>query len=115
MEQNKTTDTFVCKGKLIYNRVVAEGTSQRGEWKRSEVVIETIRANGQTACRVFTIWGVLDLPLHTMAEWTYVIVENKYPDRNGNERSYKNARITDYEVTNEKPDILSDKNDGTLF
>lgn len=94
---------FKASGILVYNKVAAKGESQRGQWKRSEVVIETTRANGDTACKVYSLWGECEINVGASVDATYALEEIKYTDKSGNERKYFTPRII--EITETKKEV----------
>ena len=119
MEQAEAQN-YTISGEVIYSKVVAQGEGERGHWERSEIVLECRRANGNTYCRVFGQFGngETKYSVGQVGRFTFSHIKKEYTGASGNTRkyyedrivgfepmSYKNARITDYEVTNEKPDI----------
>lgn len=99
--------TYQAKGKLVYNKVVAQGQSDRGEWQRSEVVVECHTDSGNTFCKVFTYWGALNIPVDASITLSWRMEVGKpYTDKNGKERNSFTPRIVEIEEEHENKEIL---------
>lgn len=87
-------NTYQAKGILIYNKVITQGQNTRGEWLRSEVVVECHTESDKTYCKVFTYWGALNIPVGASITLNWRMEEGRpYTDENGNERKTLTPRI----------------------
>lgn len=99
--------TYQVQGILIYNKVVAQGQSERGEWLRSEVVVECHTESGKTYCKVFTYWGALNIPVGASITLNWRMEEGRtYTDRKGKERKTITPRIVEAEEFHEHKELL---------
>lgn len=100
-------NTYQAQGILIYNKVVAQGQSDRGEWLRSEVVVECHTESGKTYCKVFSYWGALNIPVGASITLNWRMEEGKpYTDKNGKERKTFTPRIVEAEEVHENKELL---------
>lgn len=92
-------EQFIVKGKIVYNEVRAEGESEKGVWKRSELVIECVSPkNGKLYCRVFSYLADRKLPMAVgmPGEFKYIVDKREVEGK-----TFSSCRIIDYTAIDE--------------
>lgn len=95
MEQQEIKQ-YTTTGTIVYNRIVAQGVSERGEWKRSIVVVEYALRNGNLDVKTMEVWGECPMNVGERGTFTWQNERHQYTDKSGVQRIQYTCRMVDY-------------------
>lgn len=101
---------YTTTGTIVYNKIVAQGVSERGDWKRSIVVVEYELRNGNLDVKTMVVWGECPMKVGDKGTFTWQNERHQYTDKSGVQRTQYTCRMVDYAEEGKPKDLFGDEN-----